>query len=323
VRSTSRRFGFTLIELLVVIAIIGVLIGLLLPAVQTVRASAARVSCANNLKQLALACHSYASANNARFPPYCAGTTDASGYETSVLYWSLLPYIEQEPLYNQLRTTGGTYRGVRYPLNLYSFSAPVPVYGCPSDSTFGDGVSPVGLGLVSYQANFQVFGNPAVGDNAGNNGMAPPENCAGFPNLRTTFQDGTSNTLLFAEAYSQRPPQGGDAGSYYACAGWDADFGPIFAFGSADGKVNYLNGMTNGGPAATGVVGPASKFITVSAADWLAATSFRGVTVALHTNTMNVALADGSVRALADSMSGTTWWAVCTPAGRDIPGGDW
>ncbi len=317
------RPGFTLIELLVVIAIIAVLIGLLLPAVQKVREAGARISCANNLKQLALGCHNYASANNGKFPAYCVGTTDSSGYETSVLYWALMPYIEQGALYAQLNTTGGTYNGVYYPINLYNFSQPVPLYGCPSDPTFNGGVSPVGLGLVSYQANFQVFGNPAAGDNAGFDGMAPPENCAGFPNLNATFLDGTSNTILFAEAYAQRPPQGGDAGSYYACAGWDADFGPLFAFGSADGTVNYANGMTNGGPAATGVVGPASKFISVPAQVWLSATSYKGITVALHTSGMNVALGDGSVRFLNIGMSGTTWWAACTPAGGEILGADW
>ena len=61
------------------------------------------------------------------------------------------------------------------------------------------------MGLTSYQVNFQVFGNPDSGDNAGQNGIAPPENSAGDPNLNSTFQDGTSNTILFAEAYSLRP----------------------------------------------------------------------------------------------------------------------
>jgi hypothetical protein len=190
------------------------------------------------------------------------------------------------------------------------------------------------LGLVSYQVNFQIFGNPDAGDNAGENMPAPPANCAGFPNIKKTFVDGTSNTILFAEAYAKRPggpgtpagvpPFGGYAGSYYACGGWDADFGPLFAFGSADGTTNYHDGMTNGGTlAATGVVGPGSKFIVISPADWLAMPSYKGLTVALHTSVMNVALGDGSVRSLSNGMSGTTWWAACTPAQGEVLGADW
>ncbi|HEV3236122.1 MAG TPA: H-X9-DG-CTERM domain-containing protein, partial [Gemmataceae bacterium] len=74
---------------------------------------------------------------------------------------------------------------------------------------------------------------------------------------------------------------------------------------------------------ATGVVGPASKFIDVSPSVWLAATSYKGITVALHTGTMNVALGDGSVRGLSTGMSGVTWWAACTPAGGEVLGSDW
>ena len=101
-RSSNRSGGFTLIELLVVIAIIAILIGLLLPAVQKVREAAARMKCTNNLKQLALALHGYHDAN--RTFPYGKGPS----YSGAVVYarWSvhsqLLPYIEQQPLFNSI-----------------------------------------------------------------------------------------------------------------------------------------------------------------------------------------------------------------------------
>src|SRR5438874_1876410 len=92
------RIGFTLIELLVVIAIIAVLIGLLLPAVQKVRDAAARASDQNNLKQMALACHSFESANGS-LPGYLPASSGQSvtSYGYSV-HARILPYIEQEPL---------------------------------------------------------------------------------------------------------------------------------------------------------------------------------------------------------------------------------
>src|SRR5438132_4375744 len=112
VRSKHRLpAGFTLIELLVVIAIIGILIGLLLPAVQKVREAAARLSCQNNLKQLGLALHNYHDSYN-KFPPGSVHLNVGGDGEPCLTCWGigLLPYIEQENLYKRYNPNAPTYQ---------------------------------------------------------------------------------------------------------------------------------------------------------------------------------------------------------------------
>ncbi len=157
-QQTSRK-GFTLIELLVVIAIIAILIALLVPAVQKVREAAARIQCTNNLKQIALALHSYHDAKK-RFPP-ASQVPYATVNQDSNLDWRLpfgpnwavmiLPYVEQGSLYAQANPD--SYPGISPVPNVSNYSAAhlatlagintswqsirgvnVPVYLCPSDN---------------------------------------------------------------------------------------------------------------------------------------------------------------------------------------------
>ena len=101
----SQRFGFTLLELLVVIAIIGVMVGLLLPAVQAAREAVRRVSCSNNMKQLGLGLHNYHATYN-NFPAGVRGGTSPSEGWGFPFWYGLLPFIEQQTLADQLVLVG-------------------------------------------------------------------------------------------------------------------------------------------------------------------------------------------------------------------------
>ena len=118
---TSRRAAFTLIELLVVIAILAVLIGLLLPAVQKVRESAAPAKCQNNLKQLALACHAYENANNGL--PLLYSSSNQLGWLTQ-----LLPYFEQDNLQKQYNFSQPWFDAS----NASTIAHRIPILECPS-----------------------------------------------------------------------------------------------------------------------------------------------------------------------------------------------
>ncbi len=187
-----RQRGFTLIELLVVIAIIAILIGLLLPAVQKVREAAARISDANNLKQMSLALHSCNDANG-KLPctvGYFPGTGPASTPPPSghgTLLYFLLPYIEQGNLYNASQFAAG---------NSYSAGQTVvKSYISPGDPSMpGNDMLNGPRGATSYAANYYVF-------DSGNdpNGSGNSSSQASIP---ATFMDGQSNTIVFAEWYT-------------------------------------------------------------------------------------------------------------------------
>src|SRR5262249_20947469 len=128
--------GFPLIELLVVIAIIGILISLLVPAVQKVREAAARVTCTNNLKQIGLALHSYHGDKKCFPPGYIDGNTDPNSTPDNDVGpgwgWAafLLPYVEQTNVYNQINFSQPVGSGV----NAQVSQLPLTIFQCPSDA---------------------------------------------------------------------------------------------------------------------------------------------------------------------------------------------
>ena len=192
----SSRRGFTLIELLVVIAIIAILIGLLVPAVQKVREAAARTECSNNLKQLGLAIHNLNDTQKV-LPPTCAPSavspiTIQGPYQNAVgftiFHW-MLPYIEQDNLYKSLNPAATDYSGLKY------FTV-IKTYTCPSDPSSLNGKSRTtygganAWGAGNYGANYLVFGTPTTA------------NIQGASRIPATFEDGTSNTVMFGEMYA-------------------------------------------------------------------------------------------------------------------------
>ena len=177
---TSRR-GFTLIELLVVIAIIGVLVGLLLPAVQQAREAARRSSCGNKIKQMGLACHNYADKHAKRgdnfLPASNTAAVAADGWSWVV---KILPYSEENNLYNALSIAN-------IETSAYSSTQPaanqvqVDWAGCPSSTNYEGG-------LITYR------GQVGTGATADNGGMGITVD-KGF----AEFRDGTSNTIMILE----------------------------------------------------------------------------------------------------------------------------
>ncbi len=297
------RDGFTLIELLVTIAIIAVLIGLLLPAVQKVRESANRIQCGNNLRQMMLACHHFQE-QNGRTPPglgwWPPPNTFGPGKAYGMFLLHSLPYLEQDNLYKS--SSDGV---IYFAGNNGVYAKPVKTFVCPSDpSVETGGVVTLNSGAVwgasSYAGNAQTL-------TTDQNGLLI--DVYGDFRIPASCPDGTSNTILLAEKYAHCTnaiyKEGGSLWAYWIS---DTSIQPLHVAFS----VSIWNGYA---------IGPSSKF-------QVQPNPYRGncdptLASSPHAGGIQVGMVDGSVRFLSASISGQTWWALCTPAGGEVLGSDW
>ena len=315
-----KWYGFTLIELLVVIAIIAILVGLLLPAVQKVREAAARTTCQDNLHNLCLAIHNLAGHNDQRLPtsdglyPSGTGWPNKPGQAYGSVFYHMLPELDQGPMYLQtFWNDPQTNYGYGQVLD-YNGAGTPKVFRCPSDPSpdihyvvSWDPNPIVITGTISYAGNFQVF------NWEGN-----------FAQLPSTFQDGTSQTVLFADAYAQCGWQPRVAGNGQAVS-FGYDLGSAMPPG-APGDYGVTLDPTLSGEG----IQSKSKFQVQPLPGYISDPLAEPITICRgqlanspHAGGIQVGLADGSVRNVNQGVSATTWWTALTPADGDVLGSDW
>jgi len=312
-----RRPGFTLIELLTVVGIIGVLLGLLLPAVQAAREAARRVQCVANLRQIGLALHNYHAVHD-RFPT--SQLPDKSGVQRngfSELSF-ILPHLEQGPLFNALNFDFAAVEGPDYPTeeNHTARNTRVATFLCPSDGETNH--------ISNYRFNRGRFGEWTTGESYdGAFGTAPSQ---------ATITDGLSNTAFVSERVagdfdpgsqdSVRNVKSPSHGSPGVIIRSDAQFIPICLAdspGNWDGTAGrywlfsgamYGNYSHNGTPNDRR---PSCGFGTRG--DW--GTGGLNPPRSYHSGGVNVLMGDGRVTAVADGIAPGVWTAMGTRSAGD------
>ncbi len=346
-RSSS---GFTLVELLVVIAIIGILVALLLPAVQAARSAARRIQCSNNMKQIGLATLNAYDTFKV-LPPLCVDDTslyDADGQKIAnfpslapiavsgpyqgkigfTIFAFLLPYIEQPALYNVMAGPIGVTDRID---GEFAFGQVVSAYQCPEEP------SP---SLTTGRSAMELYGAPnwATGNYAGNYlvfGQTEPmplyptnpsrlmRGTEGATRL-AMITDGTSNTLFFGEKYATCGFSGDVANPANGSNLW-ADSNGIFRpaicmNAGAPRRVNQTRPPRGVDPRLLPfyqTYEPCKPF--QPSVDWIQ-NCFPERGQALHKDSMNICLGDGSVRLVSASIDQVVWAALCDPGDGTILG---
>jgi prepilin-type N-terminal cleavage/methylation domain-containing protein len=283
----TSRPGFTLIELLVVIAIIAILIGLLLPAIQKARQSAARTQCSDQMHQLGIASHTYN--DNFQQLPITVGTVNSV---SGTAFFFLLPFVEQSNLYT---TAAGNSVNVQGNI--------VPLFVCPMDPSNVPG-NPQNIGRsgasCSYSINDWVTASPSR-------------------SLANGFPNGTTNTVLFAERWKYCEDNGTESHPYYSGTGGYTE--PAWAVSSSGNSTGYWWDTpcfpTFGQPTrGNGAVPLPQFFPDESSCAWSS-------TNGNHQGYMNIALGDASIRVVGTGLTSATWNSAVNPMNNVPLGPDW
>lgn len=333
-RLGPSRPGFTLVELLVVIAIIALLVGLLLPAVQAAREAARRAQCANNLRQIGLAMHNFESSKR-HFPPGGLGSKpNAAG---RIEYWSvqaqILPYLEQANLNSQIDFTQSYDLAVNIDLGggvvAKLSAARVSTYLCPSEirdePRYSSGVP------IHYPLNYAVNRGVWLVHDPRTQAIGEGAFGVGRPLRPADFSDGLSQTSALAEVRGWQP--------YFRNAGLVTDpglFGPSALCGLG-GDFKTESGHTEWVDARSHQTGFTAAFTPNTRVrcevagkaydiDWTnqqegtstTAPTWAAVTArSYHPGGVNVAMMDGSVRFLRETIALDAWRALATRAGGE------
>lgn len=315
-----RRRGFTLIELLVVIAIIAVLIALLLPAVQQAREAARRSQCRSNLKQIALALHNYIEMTGGVLPRG-SWNIDALNccctYSGHTVHTMLLPFVDQTNVYNLIDFK----QAFSAAANATAAKAEIPVYKCPSQMGVPDNYPQYGshnypaagsshgygvcgqYGSASTNGVFALRWGQVIKDGAYDAMAMPPGYVAtgtyslADPQLKIAgITDGTSNTMAFSEFAAGKP-------GITAITGSTNNIG--FSWGLAYPDNTLFTTLTTATP--NSLTATYSPYNSTAARSW-------------HPGGVHVAMMDGAVRFVSDSINGTLWQRIATPQAGEVIG---